>query len=182
MCGLSSTLEITRPLHQEASIGVLLQRSHWNEGYATAACRALLGFVFGELELHRVSATMTVGNERSVRLFSNLGFTRRADCGSTWSSAAHTVTPCCLRSCLESSRAAKSTPEATYRARARSEVENEAPLPELRALRPSNDWLQRRGLSASVCKQWLCRACVNLRQDPIQARDLCRSTRCQHWL
>ena len=46
-----------------------------NRGYATDACRALAGFGFRELGLHRVSAAIDPDNEPSIRVAKRLGFT-----------------------------------------------------------------------------------------------------------
>lgn len=70
------TLEITSLHHHEGNIGVMVQRQHWRAGYAADACRALLDHAFDSLGLHRICAIVMVGNDRSVRLFEQLGFTR----------------------------------------------------------------------------------------------------------
>lgn len=41
----------------EADIGYELAPAHWGNGYATEAARALVTHGFGEMGLHRISAT-----------------------------------------------------------------------------------------------------------------------------
>jgi RimJ/RimL family protein N-acetyltransferase len=57
-----------------AKLGYALTPGAQGRGYATDACRALAGFGFGELGLHRVSAAIGPGNEASVRVVERLGF------------------------------------------------------------------------------------------------------------
>ena len=52
------------------------ERGYWRKGYGQEAARLLLGFAFGELNLHRVQATILGYNERSIRMFERLGFQR----------------------------------------------------------------------------------------------------------
>ncbi|OQY22846.1 MAG: GNAT family N-acetyltransferase [Anaerolineaceae bacterium 4572_32.2] len=57
------------------SIGIG-ERSHWGQGYGYEAARLALAFAFGELNLHRVTATVFSYNKRSIALFEKLGFQR----------------------------------------------------------------------------------------------------------
>lgn len=59
---------------RRAAIGYDLVRSHWGQGIASEAMRAVLGFGFGELELERIEALTVVENARSIRLLERLGF------------------------------------------------------------------------------------------------------------
>ncbi len=52
------------------------ERGYWRKGYGQEAARLALGFAFGELNLHRVQATILGYNERSIRMFERLGFRR----------------------------------------------------------------------------------------------------------
>jgi [ribosomal protein S5]-alanine N-acetyltransferase len=59
-----------------AKLGYALTPTAQGHGYVTDACRALIGFGFGELGLHRISAAIGPGNAASVRVVERLGFTR----------------------------------------------------------------------------------------------------------
>jgi ribosomal-protein-alanine N-acetyltransferase len=59
-----------------AKLGYALTPAAQGHGYATDACRALIGFGFSELGLHRISAAIGPGNAVSVRVVERLGFTR----------------------------------------------------------------------------------------------------------
>ena len=60
------------------AIGYTLARGAQGRGYATEAVRALLGYAFGTLGLHRVSATTDCGNAASVALLERVGMRREA--------------------------------------------------------------------------------------------------------
>jgi len=63
---------------RQAYIGFTLGVTHWKKGYAEEACRSLLDYLFGELNLHRVIAECDVENTASYRLLERLGFRREA--------------------------------------------------------------------------------------------------------
>jgi [ribosomal protein S5]-alanine N-acetyltransferase len=56
-----------------ADLGYELAPSRWGQGYATEAARALLGFGFGELALHRVHAHCVAENRPSARVLERIG-------------------------------------------------------------------------------------------------------------
>jgi RimJ/RimL family protein N-acetyltransferase len=58
----------------EAELGYTFARSAHGNGYATEAVRAVLGYLFGTLGLHRVTALIYADNGRSVALVERLGF------------------------------------------------------------------------------------------------------------
>jgi ribosomal-protein-alanine N-acetyltransferase len=60
----------------EAEIGYELAPEHWGRGYATEAARAMLGFGFAELALHRVHANCIAENVASARVLEKLGMRR----------------------------------------------------------------------------------------------------------
>ena len=62
--------------HRRAEIGFALARAYWGRGLAREALRALLAFVFEELDLHRLEADADPRNERSLRLLESQGFRR----------------------------------------------------------------------------------------------------------
>lgn len=58
-----------------ANLGVWLHPTAWGNGYATEASAHLLDYGFGDLRLHRISASVMGGNDASRRLCERLGFT-----------------------------------------------------------------------------------------------------------
>lgn len=68
-CGLRR-----KPDHEwEGDIGFELAPLHWGRGHATEAARAMVGFGFGELGLHRISATCLADNLGSRRVLEKVG-------------------------------------------------------------------------------------------------------------
>jgi len=75
-------------------IGYQLARERWGRGEMTRAVAAIIEYGFGELELNKVEATVSVGNERSAGLLRKLGFqvegtlreyrNRRGQLGDSW--------------------------------------------------------------------------------------------------
>jgi len=61
---------------RQVELGFTLARAHQGQGLMTEAARTLLGFLFGELETHRVSARLDVRNEACAKLLERLGFRR----------------------------------------------------------------------------------------------------------
>ncbi|WP_084211456.1 GNAT family N-acetyltransferase [Pseudonocardia acaciae] len=57
-----------------AKLGTAIAADHWRLGYARDAVTTLLGFGFGRLDLHRVSAAIGPGNEASLAVFTRIGF------------------------------------------------------------------------------------------------------------
>jgi RimJ/RimL family protein N-acetyltransferase len=58
-----------------AKLGYALTLAAQGHGYAADACRALIGFGFGSLGLHRISAAIGPDNTASIRVVERLGFT-----------------------------------------------------------------------------------------------------------
>jgi ribosomal-protein-alanine N-acetyltransferase len=58
---------------RQADIGYLLARRHWGYGYGTELARALIAHGFEALGLSRITAVVTVDNERSRRLLERAG-------------------------------------------------------------------------------------------------------------
>ena len=54
--------------------GLLPGRGGWGRGHATQAARALLGWGFASLDLHRVQAEADTRNAASARVLEKLGF------------------------------------------------------------------------------------------------------------
>jgi len=68
------TLYNIHPTNRRAELGYGLGPAHWGQGYAGEAVRALLGWGFGLLGLHRVEADIDPDNTASAALLSRLGF------------------------------------------------------------------------------------------------------------
>ena len=82
-----------KPSHRSAEIGYELHHDYWRKGIMTEAVSELLRFCFNDLNLHRVSANVTVGNEASAGLLKSLGFTHEGtwrDCV-FWRGAFHSL-------------------------------------------------------------------------------------------
>src|SRR5262245_14103170 len=70
-CGLRRT-----DVADEAFIGYVLRQDGWGRGYATETARALLGFGFETLGLHRIFAECHPANQASARVLEKLGMRR----------------------------------------------------------------------------------------------------------
>jgi RimJ/RimL family protein N-acetyltransferase len=57
----------------QGEIGFTLDRAYQGQGYATEAVRAVLGYLFGELKLHRVRANCDIDNPASARVLARAG-------------------------------------------------------------------------------------------------------------
>ncbi len=66
------------PLEKEGSreynLGYIFDSNYRGQGYATEACRAMLGRAFGELQADQVVTGTATSNVPSVRLLHRLGF------------------------------------------------------------------------------------------------------------
>jgi len=71
-CGLRTKSAV----HREGVIGYCFGHDVWGNGYAPEAARALLGFGFGQLELHRIFADCDVRNGASARVLEKIGMQR----------------------------------------------------------------------------------------------------------
>jgi ribosomal-protein-serine acetyltransferase len=61
--------------NRNASLGYYLAATHQGRGLVTEACRILLDYAFGELQLNRVDILCAPGNARSRAIPTRLGFT-----------------------------------------------------------------------------------------------------------
>lgn len=59
-------------------IGISIAATAQSKGYATEALHAVLDLLFGELEKHRVFASVDPRNQRSIDLMKRLGFCQEA--------------------------------------------------------------------------------------------------------
>jgi RimJ/RimL family protein N-acetyltransferase len=69
-------IEIRSAANGVGDLGYVLARPHWGRGYATEATRALVGFGFEQLALHRIWATCDVRNAASARVLEKIGMER----------------------------------------------------------------------------------------------------------
>ncbi|MCC6168811.1 MAG: GNAT family N-acetyltransferase [Caldilineaceae bacterium] len=60
--------------NRHVDIGYHILYEHWGQGYATEATRALLGWCFANLDVHRIQADCTDGNIASERVLLKCGF------------------------------------------------------------------------------------------------------------
>ena len=70
------SIYISNPDHREGSIGYIFNRHFWRQGYATETARALLGFGFDKLGLHRIFSTCDPRNIASKRVLEKIGMQR----------------------------------------------------------------------------------------------------------
>jgi len=59
--------------HQHAEIGYWIGVPYWGNGYATEAARALVGYGFETLQLHRIYASHTANNPASGEVLRKIG-------------------------------------------------------------------------------------------------------------
>jgi len=59
---------------RRAEIGYDIARVEWGKGYATEAIRAVIDFGFNVMNLNRIEATITPGNNASVKVLRKLNF------------------------------------------------------------------------------------------------------------
>ena len=58
---------------RRAELGYWLIASAWGHGFATEACRAMIDFGFGDLDLARIYAQVLAGNRASLHVLDKLG-------------------------------------------------------------------------------------------------------------
>ena len=66
------------PNHRRVDLGYYLGSPYWGQGYATEIARALAGFAFERLGVHRVEAEVVPGNDASARVLARVGFRHEA--------------------------------------------------------------------------------------------------------
>jgi ribosomal-protein-alanine N-acetyltransferase len=67
---------VRRGVTQSCTLGYWIGAKYANQGYMTAAVRAIVPFVFDSLELHRLEAACIPSNTTSIRLLEKTGFKR----------------------------------------------------------------------------------------------------------
>ena len=77
---LIGTVGLRRDVHRPgvfcAALGYSFASPEWGKGYALEACRAILGYAFGEMLLPFCSAVCLPENKASIALLTRLGFSR----------------------------------------------------------------------------------------------------------
>ena len=68
--------EISPSGNDEASLGWILHRDYWKQGYGTEMAKELVRFGFEELNLHRIIANCDAENYGSYRVMENIGMRR----------------------------------------------------------------------------------------------------------
>ncbi len=69
-CGFTSVDEY----NNSAEIGYVLSPEYWGQGLMKEAVKAVMHVAFMDIGIHRLTARIMDGNERSVRLATSLGF------------------------------------------------------------------------------------------------------------
>ncbi len=60
--------------HRRGEISYDLNKNYWGQGIMSEAIKAILGFAFSQMELHRVEATVTPTNKASINVLKKAGF------------------------------------------------------------------------------------------------------------
>jgi [ribosomal protein S5]-alanine N-acetyltransferase len=76
LAGGLSLGQIKRGVVQAATLGYWIGAPHARLGLMSAAVRAVTGYAFATLRLHRIEASCLPHNEASIRLLERTGFTR----------------------------------------------------------------------------------------------------------
>lgn len=72
LLGAVSLLNVSAT-HRRAELGYWVGKPYWSNGYGTEAVRAMVGFGFGTLGLHRVEGRCFRRNRRSARVLEKAG-------------------------------------------------------------------------------------------------------------
>lgn len=70
--------------NRRAELGYALNRKYWGQGYIQEALRALVGYAFDTLGLHRLEADVDPRNAASIRVLERLGFTKEGHLRERW--------------------------------------------------------------------------------------------------
>jgi ribosomal-protein-alanine N-acetyltransferase len=74
LVGAITLSNVRRGVAETGTLGYWIGRSFAGRGYGTAGVRAMLGYAFNELNLHRVEAACVPGNAASRRVLEKTGF------------------------------------------------------------------------------------------------------------
>ena len=67
------------PRHKRAGLGIIIDESFRNQGYAKEAINAVLNYGFRHLDLHQFFAYIELDNLESLRLFESCGFEKTGE-------------------------------------------------------------------------------------------------------
>jgi ribosomal-protein-alanine N-acetyltransferase len=76
MVGGLTLCNVRRGVTQSCTLGYWVGAMHAQQGFMTAAIRAVIPFVFDSLELHRLEAACLPTNTASIKLLEKTGFKR----------------------------------------------------------------------------------------------------------
>lgn len=79
------------PGDSQASLGYILGRSYWRQGYMREALTSLIGCAFGEMKLRRLEAKVEAPNTASSALLRRLGFAREGILRERWVAQCGTI-------------------------------------------------------------------------------------------
>jgi [ribosomal protein S5]-alanine N-acetyltransferase len=68
--------QIKRAVVQSGTLGYWIGAAHARQGLMSAAVRAIIGYGFTTLRLHRIEASCLPNNKASIRLLERMGFTK----------------------------------------------------------------------------------------------------------
>ena len=74
LVGAITLSNVRRGVAETGTVGYWIGQQYAGRGLATAAVKALTGYAFGDLGLHRVEAACVPGNEASRRVLEKAGF------------------------------------------------------------------------------------------------------------
>ena len=72
----SCSINIVNAENKEAMVGYIINRNYWNQGFAAEAARAVVGFGFEKMGLHRTIASCDPANTASYRVMEKIGMQR----------------------------------------------------------------------------------------------------------
>jgi RimJ/RimL family protein N-acetyltransferase len=71
----NTNLFSVQPENSCAEVGIMIgEKDCWSQGYGADALRVLLGFGFGEMNLHRIALNAFAFNERAIACYQKVGF------------------------------------------------------------------------------------------------------------
>lgn len=65
--------------HQEISLGYIIDKKHWNKGYATEASLKCMEYAFAALYIERLVATMSHDNLSSIKVAEKIGMKKEKE-------------------------------------------------------------------------------------------------------
>ena len=71
-------ISFTNHNNMQTEIGCTLHKDYQKKGYATEALKAMVDYLFGTLDKHRIIASVDPRNTASIRLIERLGFRKEA--------------------------------------------------------------------------------------------------------